>query len=340
MWGTRLFQTGQKVYFQDATLTNTMSGNRWKSGTNGNVYAYFFNQKDHVGDDVTNWAEGAGKLVYGTDGAANAIYEFTVPSLPSGEDGVWWGVIFTRGTAATWSSGFWNQTEDQYPADEKSLFTIADKTNNSKWTGSWSVMPEMLCSDITDPEWSKEDGLFFTEYSGEKGIVKINCTASQSFQFIVFDGTYYKSYADETNTTWADYGPKTDGGYNFQFQADEAGEYIFQWDKTNHKLWVWEPKARLAKQKYVYFDARNLKGSGTDYWQYSDFTARFWFKYYDSGSDKGSVDCTKASALEDWVYYALVPDDDYLGRIQMNKMNGESVVCDANVSYAKDRTSA
>ena len=340
MWGTRLFQTGQKVYFQDATLTNTMSGNRWKSGTNGNVYAYFFNQKDHVGDDVTNWAEGAGKLVYGTDGAANAIYEFTVPSLPSGEDGVWWGVIFTRGTAATWSSGFWNQTEDQYPADEKSLFTIADKTNNSKWTGSWSVMPEMLCSDITDPEWSKEDGLFFTEYSGEKGIMKINCTASQSFQFIVFDGTYYKSYADETNTTWADYGPKTDGGYNFQFQADEAGEYIFQWDKTNHKLWVWEPKARLAKQKYVYFDARNLKGSGTDYWQYSDFTARFWFKYYDSGSDKGSVDCTKASALEDWVYYALVPDDDYLGRIQMNKMNGESVVCDANVSYAKDRTSA
>ena len=173
MWGTRLFQTGQKVYFQDATLTSTMSGERWKSGTNGNVYAYFFNQKDHVGDDVTNWAEGAGRLVYGSDGAANAIYEFTVPSLPSGGDGVWWGVIFTCGTAASWE-GRWNQTTDQYPADEKSLFTIADNKDGDNWTGSWSVMPEMLCSSITSPEWSKEDGLFFTDYSGEKGIVKIN----------------------------------------------------------------------------------------------------------------------------------------------------------------------
>lgn len=336
MWGTRLFQTGQKVYFQDATLTNTMSGNRWKSGTNGNVYAYFYNQKDRVGDDVTNWAEGAGKLVYGTDGAANAIYEFTVPSLPSGGDGVWWGVIFTRGTAASWD-GRWNQTTNQYPADEKSLFTIADNKDGSNWTGNWSVMPEILCS-TTSPAWSKEDGLFFTDYSGEKGIVKINCTASQSFQFIVFDGTYYKSYDNTSHSTWDNYGPQTDGGgYNFQFTAGEAGEYVFQWDKTNHKLWVWEPKARFAKQKYVYFDARNLKGSGTDYWQYTNFTARFWFKYYDSGSDKGSVDCAKASALEDWVYYALVPDDDYLGRIQMNKMNGESVACEAGLVYAKDR---
>ena len=340
MWGTRLFQTGQKVYFQDATLTNTMSGNRWKSGTNGNVYAYFFNQKDHVGDyDVTNWAEGAGKLVYGTDGAANAIYEFTVPSLPSGGDGVWWGVIFTRGTAASWD-GRWNQTTNQYPADEKSLFTIADNKDGSNWTGNWSVMPEMLCSDITDPEWSKEDGLFFTEYSGEKGIVKINCTASQSFQFIVFDGTYYKSYDNNSHTTWDNYGPQADGGgYNFQFTAGEAGEYVFQWDKTNHKLWVWEPKARFTKQKYIYFDARNLTGSNSDYWQRGNFTARFWFKYYDSGSDKGSVDCTKANALEDWVYYALVPDDEYLGQIQMNRLpvSSESM-CAANVAYAKNRT--
>ena len=284
MWGdTRLFTTGQKIFFQDAQLSNL--GNAcWKSGTNGNVYAHFFNKKRDSGDDETAWAESAGRLVYGTDGAANAIYEFTVPEL-NGASASWWGVLFTRGTAASWD-GKWNQTTDQYPAQEKSLFTISNTKDGDNFTGSWSVMPEMLCSDITDPEWSKEDGLFFTQYSGEKGIVKINCTASQSFQFIVFDGTYYKSYSDETNTTWAEYGHKTDGGYNFQFRADEAGEYIFQWDKTNHKLWVWEPKARFAKQKYIYFDARNLTGSNSDYWQRGNFTARFWFKYYDSGSDK------------------------------------------------------
>ncbi|MBR0195925.1 MAG: InlB B-repeat-containing protein [Paludibacteraceae bacterium] len=337
MWGdTRLFTTGQKIFFQDAQLSNL--GNAcWKSGTNGNVYAHFFNKKRDSGDDETAWAESAGRLVYGTDGAANAIYEFTVPEL-NGASASWWGVLFTRGTAASWD-GKWNQTTDQYPAQEKSLFTISNTKDGDNFTGSWSVMPEMLCSDITDPEWSKEDGLFFTQYSGEKGIVKINCTASQSFQFIVFDGTYYKSYADETNTTWADYGPKTDGGYNFQFRADEAGEYIFQWDKTNHKLWVWEPKARFAKQKYIYFDARNLTGSNSDYWQRGNFTARFWFKYYDSGSDKGSVDCTKANALEDWVYYALVPDDEYLGQIQMNRLPVSTEdLCVANVAYAKDRT--
>ena len=311
---TRLFTTGQKVFFQDATLSSTMSGDCWKSGTNGNVYAYFFNKKRDSGDDEAAWAEA--HLVYGTDGAASAIYEFTVPEL-NGSSASWWGVIFTRGTGTEWSST-WNQTTDQYPALEKSLFTISDSKSESNWTGNWSVMPEMLCSGITDPEWSKEDGLFFTDYSGEKGIVKINCTASQSFQFIIFDGTYYKSYADETNTTWTNYGPKTDGGYNFQFTADEAGEYIFQWDKTNHKLWVWEPKARLTKQTYLYFDAGN---SDADRWKVAAFSARYFYKYYDSGNDLssgGTVDCT-APITGTWVYYTLVPNDDYAGQIMIER---------------------
>ena len=332
---TRLFTTGQKVFFQDAKLS-TLGNVCWKSGEGGNVYAHFFNKKRDSGEDETVWAEA--RLVYGSDGTAGAIYEFTVPEL-NGASASWWGVLFTRGTGTGWGSTTWNQTTDQWPALEKSLFTISNTKDNDKWTGNWTVMPEMRCS-MTNPTWSAEDGWFFTGYSGEKGIIKITCTADQKISFKIYDGTWYGHWTyGNSFSELSDYGPKTEGGGdNFNFKADEAGEYIFQWDKTNHKLWVWEPKARLTKQKYVYFDARNLTGSNSDYWQRGNFTARFYFKYYDSGDNEEYVDCTKANALEDWVYYALVPDNDYIGQIQMNRLPvSDEATCAANVAYAKDR---
>ena len=154
---TRLFTTGQKVFFQDAKLS-TLGNVCWKSGEGGNVYAHFFNKKRDSGEDETVWAEA--RLVYGSDGTAGAIYEFTVPEL-NGASASWWGVLFTRGTGTGWGSTTWNQTTDQWPALEKSLFTISNTKDNDKWTGNWTVMPEMRCS-MTTPTWSAEDGWFFT----------------------------------------------------------------------------------------------------------------------------------------------------------------------------------
>ena len=56
------------------------------------------------------------------------------------------------------------------------------------------------------------------------------------------------------------------------------------------------------------------------------FEAKFYFKYYDSGSDLPDMPLTCSTPLEDYVYYAIVPNNDYVGRVQVERYGIESLV--------------
>lgn len=171
------------------------------------------------------------------------------------------------------------------------------------------------------------------------GSCEITLDANTEYEFgIDVDGSFY-SYSNQNFTTTSTSFQIYTGNGNCKITTGEAGTYIFKtWYDNGRYMAVYYPQARLTKQKYIYFDARNQTN-----WNSADFDARFWFKYYDSGVDNGSVDCNKGNALENWVYYALVPDHDYIGQIQMNRLNPsnhDEIWCTANIAYAKDRTSS
>ena len=179
----------------------------------------------------------------------------------------------------------------------------------------------------------------WTNHDISGGSCEISLAANTEYEFgIDVDGSFY-SYTNQnfknTSTSFQIY---TSNG-NCKITTGEAGTYIFKtWYDNGRYMAVYFPQARLVKKKYIYFDARNQTN-----WNSSNFDARFWFKYYDSGSDNGSVDCNKGNALENWVYYALVPNHDYIGQIQMNRLNPsnhDDVWCTANIAYAKDRTAS
>ena len=199
------------------------------------------------------------------------------------------------------------------------------------WGDTW------LMGDMNS--WTQDENSQFG-YSGSVGTISLDLPANTTYEFKVKDGNNWYSYNNKTFTnTDTDFTIYT-GNNNCAITTEEAGTYIFKtwWDGSKRHLAVYYPKALLKKQKYIYFDARNLTN-----WQNPEFDARFWFKFYDTGTDKGDADCTKANALEGWVYYAQVPDDDFVGRIQMNRLNPENhseVWCAANVAWAKDRSSS
>lgn len=196
--------------------------------------------------------------------------------------------------------------------------------------------------------WENSDDWKFND-----GKLEVSLEANTDYTFKVWDevsygNDHYRSYdlnGGKITGTIVKYNLDKDNvaDYNLVLHTDEAGTYIFQYayEDSKYKLSIYFPKARLQKQKYVYFDARRLTGSNSDYWQRGDFTARFYFKYYDSGVDNGNLDCTHANALEDWVYYVLVPNHDYIGQIQLNRLQVETeALCVANIAHAKDRPSS
>lgn len=188
--------------------------------------------------------------------------------------------------------------------------------------------------------WVPKDNDYKFTYDGSVGNYYLELEANTEYEFKIIDGDNYYSMKNANYTTTTEDQLIYTGNNNCKVTTGEAGIYVFKtwWADNNRHFSIYFPQARLVKQKYIYFDVRNQTN-----WNSADFDARFWFKYYDSGSDNGSVDCNKGNALENWVYYALVPDNDYIGQIQMNRLNPSDhdvVWCTANIAYAKDRTSS
>ena len=188
--------------------------------------------------------------------------------------------------------------------------------------------------------WEVEDNDYKFSYDGGVGTYYLELDAATEYEFKIIDGNnYYSMNNANFTTTTTDYLIYTENG-NCKITTGEAGVYVFKtwWDGNNRHFSIYFPQARLKKQTYIYFDARRETN-----WQENNPDIRYWYKYYDSGSDVGSVDCNKSNALENWVYYALVPDNDYVGRIQLNRLNPSNhseIWCISDVAWAKDRTSS
>ena len=106
LWAAnRTFKSGEVIFFKDKYLKKDNMNSCWKNSS-GNIYAYFY------GDGVA-WS-GSGAIVSGNWNEDGSIYSFTVP----GTNKKFTTVIFTRGTAATFDSGFWNKTGDQTTTDD------------------------------------------------------------------------------------------------------------------------------------------------------------------------------------------------------------------------------
>ena len=192
--------------------------------------------------------------------------------------------------------------------------------------------------------WVAKDDSYKFSYDGDIGTYYLELNAATEYEFKIIDGDNYYSMNNANYTTTTTDQLIYTGNGNCKVTTGEAGVYVFKtwWADNNRHFSIYFPQARLTKQKYVYFDARNETN-----WNSANFNARFWFKYYDSGENVGPVTCNKENALDNWVYYALVPDNDYVGRIQMNRINpnypGEGqqeIWCTANVAWAKDRSSS
>jgi len=195
--------------------------------------------------------------------------------------------------------------------------------------------------------WSNNDNWKFND-----GKLEVTLEANTDYTFKVWDevgyeNNHYRSYdlnGGKITGTIVKYNLDKDNvdGYNLVLHTAEAGTYIFRYyyEDSKYKLSIYFPQSRLTKQKYIYFDARNETN-----WNNASDNAdvRFWFKYYDSGVDNGSVDCNKTNAKDNWVYYALVPDHDYIGQIQLNRLdpsNHNTIWCTSYVAHAKDRSSS
>lgn len=335
----RTFESGQKIYFKDASGNISGLSCLWKV-SGGNVYACFY---DDEATPNSAWST-YGDLVSGSWNAANAIYEITVPQLDS-EDHTWTSVVFTRGTAATWGDGYYGQqTSNQSPDVGRNMFTISTAAAvDSKYNGSWGKYAKnpALVGDFNN--WDPDESVF-GDYSGNVGTAYFTLSeASKTYKFKILQGETWYSY-DNSKAGWTLTATTTteqqlyENNDESRITSTDVGEYIMKYDKSTHKFKaVYYPKERLAKNTYIYFDARNQTN-----WNSANFDARFGWQYYDSGTEQSWTIKAKGTALENWVYYAQVPDNDYIGRIQMKRLNpadNNTVWCTAEVVLSGSKSS-
>lgn len=155
----------------------------------------------------------------------------------------------------------------------------------------------------------------------------ITLPASTTLKFKVWDRENNHYWGCNTTITSSvnDYDFYDEGASdkNCTLTTGAAGDYTFAWNAADHKLSIIFPgdkaKSTLKKNSIIYFDITTGNGT-TNYWHQASFTARFWFKTL-AGKDYSSVDKASSTMIESWHYYAPVPDNDNIGRIQMNRMD-------------------
>ena len=330
--GTRTFKSGEIIFFKEASgvlsnlpnLQGSGTGSYYWKASGGTIHAYFFNATESAWADCTD-------PVSGSWDNANAVYPITVPG--SGKE--YTTVIFTRAANRdVWDKG---QTINLQAPEGKNMFCVANEKQDGKQKGSWSIYANgpAVVGDMNN--WRTEGGQFV--FSGDKGTVYMDLAANTEYKFKVLEGeTWYGNAGVITSTVYSWWG-FISGGSDCTIRTGEAGSYAFKWNNSSKTLGVYYPEARLTPLEYIYFDARD-----NSTWKAADFDARFWFKYYDSDGnypdDKTYHDCTKANAKDSWVYPYVVPNSDYIGHVQVNRMVSGSQSGVANDLFARDRSSS
>lgn len=333
MWGTaRTFKSGQEIFFKDASGNITWGDLKclWKVSS-GDIFAYFWNDSEEA------WSSSA-SLASGEINKENAIYKITVPG--SGKE--FTKVVFTRhpnGVTPTWNNR-WNQTTDQYPEESYNMFCISNdgdydgsRNPTHKWKGTWDrYSTGALCGDFNN--WDPDRGKF----TSGRVILELEASTAYGFKVLKGDGTvldnwYGLNSGNITNTTSSWWQLKSKEN-NCTVTTGEAGEYCFHWDGSSY-LGIYYPQARFSASQYIYFNVEGETG-----WKSLGDKVMFWTKYYDSGGNNpdGGLSCN--TPVETYVYYAQIPNHDYIGQVQLNRYDGNTWKASSAVAYAYNRTSS
>ncbi len=172
------------------------------------------------------------------------------------------------------------------------------------------------------------------------GYVSVHLEANEDpYTFkVYYNNEWYGCDASITSSVY-DYDFSKDESEECKITVSKTGDYKFGWNATNKKVSVVYPddqaRAVFTKESYVYFDM-----SAEADWKANNPNVEFWFKNFLTAVDIDGVICTKGAALDTWVYYAAVPDNDFVGRIQMNRLNPSDNTFWNNsiVEHAHDRS--
>ena len=309
VWGTaRKFKTGERIYFEDAAVINDVcmkySGN--------NLWAVFVGAGGN-----SNWI--AASKQSGSWDAAGAIYYFDVPQFNSANY-EFTSVIFTRND---WGIQTYNESPDEY----YNYFKLTTYDSNKHVSGEWkkySVNP-MLIGSMND--WNPDaSGYTFGDYDGSVCRLIVDLPADETYDFQILHGTGWYSYDNNksgwtiTNTTHESWQTLYAGNENAHITTGEAGTYIFRYNDSDHSFAAYYPQARFAKQTVLYFDVADNTS-----WNNKTYNSKWYFKYWDSGSD---IDAdhpeTCNTPVESYKYYVTIPNNDWIGRVQVDRYDGNS----------------
>ena len=319
-WGTaRTFKSGEKIYFKDE-WKKAGNSSTWKISTNS-LAAYFY------GDGDGWYICTSGDNVYGSYNAENTIYQITVPG--SGKN--YTGVIFVRGTMGPYDENKWskvtNQTVNLTPDESYNIFYVNNNTDNGKYKGTWGRYAHNAALVGEFNNWDPDT--YPLSSTGVKGVlVPLEASTTYNFKILLGEVYYGINSASTVTSTLTSWWTFYSGQGNVPIQTDVAGDYGFAWNGADKTVTVYYPDALYPKSTYIYLDVRN-----ETYWNANPFTARFYLKYFDSGTDIPSMPLECSSPLEDYVYYVQVPDNGYIGHVQLNRYYNSGVDGVSNVAH-------
>lgn len=152
--------------------------------------------------------------------------------------------------------------------------------------------------------------------------LEVELDANTNYYIRIKDGYTDRYFNGGVSGTILDYNMDCTGesGYIYLTTA-EAGVYTFhyQWTGSQHHISIYYPRARLKPGTIIYFDATS---SNTNKWRDAAFHAKYLYKNFDTGTNISS-DAVQwsESPVETWVHYTTVPNNDYIGQVQICRMN-------------------
>ena len=222
-----------------------------------------------------------------------------------------------------------------YTNDAKSIYMTPSITGAYKFTVTNTNTTPQLAIDYPNQyingSWNNSD----TPFNGD-GCVSVDLAAGTYTFKIKFNNETYGCDATISGTV-NDYIFYTNVAKPCTLSVATAGTYVFGWNGTNHSASVLYPadneKAYFTPNTYIYFDISNSSN-----WKTDNPAAKFWFKNALTGIDIDAPLCLKSAAV-DWIYFGQVPDNDYVGRVQMNRTNNDGVHWNHSIiEHAKDRS--
>lgn len=309
VWGyERTFDGTERVFFKNVKPTN-WDDNWICDGRTGWIH-FWRSGYSNVSDVKLT-------LISGTEGAENAIYVCTPAA------GTYTDVTIVRSSTSeemTWSE----KSKDISVGNDASLNYI-NNLSPSDWEdnyGHWAKYAPTPAVVGSMNNWKAEvnpaTSSRTNEYSQKIQIISMDLAASTNYTFLVIDGEIQYGQTSLTITgstkdgSWEAY--STGDGKTVTLTTDEAGTYYFQYNTVSQYVAVYYPKSQIAKNKVLYFDARNsTEGSWT-----GDYHAKYVYKYYDSGNNLSSgAEQFGETKLEDGVFYTVVPNVDHVGQVQI-----------------------